>query len=263
LAPGGGALVVHAVDKSFTNSSGMEVVLIPAGSFTMGTDKKIFEGAYASDDETQGHRVRVSISRPFYLGRYEVTQEQWAAVMRSNPSYFQGWNNPVENVSWGDVQEFVMRLNRQEGHARYRLPTEAEWEYAARGGTDTEFFFMQDPKTWNKAAYHEATRQLDAYAWVYLNSGNTTHPVGEKKPNPFGLYDVYGNVWEWVQDWDGELPAVRETTDYTGPASGWERVLRGGGWFNDAVYCRSAGRHGFTPDHRYINIGFRLALSLE
>jgi formylglycine-generating enzyme required for sulfatase activity len=135
-----------------------------------------------------------------------VTQEQWAAVMGDNPSQFKGRTNPADNVSWFDAQEFIKRLNAREGTNRYRLPTEAEWELAARGGADTRFFFMKDPKT-----YKEAEPLLDACAWFAKNSGWTTHPVGQKKPNPYGLYDIYGNVFEWVQDWYADKLVVSFT----------------------------------------------------
>jgi formylglycine-generating enzyme required for sulfatase activity len=249
-----GAFSVHAAEKTYTNSIGMEFVLIPAGSFTMGADKN-FEKAL--DSETPQHRV--TISKPFYLGKYEVTQAQWEMVMGNNPSEFKGRSNPVEQVSWNDAQVFIQHLNRQEGHNRYRLPTEAEWELAARGGTDTMFFFMKDPQTWE-----DASRKLDAYAWFGGNSGRTTHPVGEKKPNPYGLHDVYGNVWEWVQDWYGDLPQDREIVDYHGPSDGSYRGSRGGCWADgSAEDCRSDGRGGSPPDDRNCGIGFRLALSPE
>jgi formylglycine-generating enzyme required for sulfatase activity len=235
--------------KTYTNSIGMEFVLISAGEFPISVGKNEF------GEEVVGKAI---ISKPFYLGKYEVTQEQWVAVMGNNPSWLKGRTNPVEIVSWDDVQVFINRLNAKEGTTRYRLPTEMEWEYAARGGTDTHYFFMKDPKTWQ-----EAERPLDAYAWFSKNSGNTTHPVGQKKPNPFGLYDVYGNVWEWVQDWGGDLPTDREITDYRGPSSGLVRGLRGGGWNYDAEYCRSSLRGGRGPDWRDFNVGFRLASSPE
>jgi formylglycine-generating enzyme required for sulfatase activity len=136
LSLSGGVLDAQAADKTFTNSIGMEFVLISAGLFVMGADKN-FEDA--DDDETPRHQVR--ISKPFYLGKYEVTQEQWSTVMENNPSQFKGRNNPVEQVSWNDAQEFIKHLNRKEGHKRYRLPTEAEWEYAARAGTTTTYSF--------------------------------------------------------------------------------------------------------------------------
>ncbi|MDR1310429.1 MAG: formylglycine-generating enzyme family protein [Burkholderiaceae bacterium] len=221
--------------KSYTNSIGMAFILIPSGSF-MKESAQPFEEI--TENETLQHQV--SVSKPFYLGKYEVTQEQWEAVMGSNPGKFKGRRNPAENISWDDTQAFIHRLNAKEGHTRYRLPTEAEWEYAARGDTNTLFFFMKNPKTWDEAA-----RQLDAYAWFDRNSVRTTHPVGTKKPNPFGLYDVYGNVWEWVQNRYGAR----------------DRVIRGGGFYNDAESCRSAARDHLPPDFRHVYLGFRLALS--
>jgi formylglycine-generating enzyme required for sulfatase activity len=238
----------HAAEKTYTNSIGMEFVLIPAGSFSMGADKN-FDPA-GDDDETPQHRV--TISKPFYLGKYEVTQGQWTAVMGSNPSEFKGRSNPVEQVSWDDVQVFIQRLNRQEGHNRYRLPTEAEWEYAARAGTSSAYSFG------------DGADSLGRYAWYGNNSGVETHPVGQKQPNAWGLYDMHGNVWEWVQDWYGERYYSNASgTDPKGPSSGSIRVLRGGSWFDDAEYCRSAFRGSFTPDDRGNDIGFRLALSPE
>jgi formylglycine-generating enzyme required for sulfatase activity len=246
-------------EKTHTNSIGMEFVLIPAGSYFQ-------EVNIVNEFNEKLYNPKMIVSKPFYLGKYEVTQEQWVAVMGNNPSSSKGRTNPVEYVSWDDVQEFIKRLNAKEGHNRYRLPTETEWELAARGGTKTMFFFMKkDEGTWGDAA-----RQLDVYAWFEDNSGEKTHPVGQKKPNPYGLYDVYGNVIEWVQDWYEELPQDREIRDYRGPANGSGRVTRGGSWGDSAEHCRSAYRRRYTPakrdyqyDYRHIGIGFRLALSPE
>ena len=240
---------VAAPATQLFNSIGMEFVLVPAGSFFLEHDEY--------SDQNQPRR-RVIISKAFYLGKYEVTQEQWVAVMGSNPSKVAGRANPVEMVSWDDTQEFIKRLNAREEHMRYRLPTEMEWEYAARGGTDTSYFFMPNPQKWE-----DAEDLLDAYAWFYKNSAGHTHPVGQKKPNPYGLYDIYGNVWEWTQDWYAELPQSLELTDYRGPATGTYRVDRGGSRSNNAELCRSGRRDIYTPDYRYGNIGFRLALSTE
>jgi formylglycine-generating enzyme required for sulfatase activity len=249
-----GAFSASAAGKTYSNSIGMEFVLIPAGSFTMGADKN-FEDAL--DRETPRHRV--TISKPFYLGQYEVTQAQWETVMGNNPSEFKGRNNPVENISWDDAQMFIQRLNRQEGHNRYRLPTEAEWEYAARAGSASAFCFG------------DIEKNLDSYACYRYNSrewwgvgDKATHPVGQKAPNAWGLYDMHGNVWEWVQDWYGERYYSNSPgSDPKGPPSGSYRVLRGGGWADDAEDCRSAYRNYYTPGYRNYYIGFRLALSPE
>jgi len=216
----------------------MPFVLIPAGEFLMGS-------ADGDDDERPVHTVR--ISQPFYLGQYAVTQAQWQAVMESNPSQFtDDPNRPVENISWEEVQEFIRRLHAREGGAPYRLPTEAEWEYAARASSTTAYSFGNDP------------RQLREYAWYYENAGGQTHPVGQLKPNAWGLYDMHGNVWEWMQDWYGPYTADA-AVDPAGPSSGSARVLRGGSWDLDAGYCRSAYRRHLPPGyHRRDNLGFRL-----
>jgi formylglycine-generating enzyme required for sulfatase activity len=241
----GGALDAQAAEKTYTNSIGMEFVLIPVGSFTMGEDKN-FEKV--RNDEMPQHRV--TISKPFYLGKYEVTQAQWTAVMENNPSKFKGQDNPVEQVSWEDAQTFISRLNKKEGHGRYRLPTEAEWEYAARAGTTGAYSFGDDADS------------LGRYAWYRDNSGDKTHPVGRKEANPWGLHDMHGNVYEWVQDWKGDYSSA-SVTDPKGPSAGSNRVIRGGGWNGSTGYCRAAGRGGRSPGYRGRRLGFRLALSLE
>ena len=214
---------------------GMEFVWVPAGEFRMGS--KSSEGY---NDERPVTQVR--ISQGFYLGKYEVTQAQWQAVMGSNPSRFDeyGPDCPVEMVSWDDVQEFIRRLNARSGGARYRLPTEAEWEYAARAGTTGDRY-----------------GNLGAIAWYEDNSGDHTHPVGQKAPNAWGLHDMLGNVWEWVGDWYGDYPGG-EVTDPRGPASGSQRVNRGGGWYGIARYCRASDRDLNSPGHRGLRLGFRL-----
>ena len=234
-------------DKIFSNSIGMEFVLIPSGSFIMGSNPHVEKGF--SNERPQR---KVVISKPFYLGKYEVTQDQWLVVMGSNPSKFKGRTNPVERVSWDETQEFIKRLSAMEGHNRYRLPTEAEWEYAARAGSSSAYFFGDDKNA------------LSEHAWYNGNAGGTTHPVGLKRPNAWGLYDVYGNVWEWVADWyEWEYDANSPVTDPTGPSSSSGRVDRGGGWGSGAGLCRSAVRARGAPDLRLNNIGFRLALSPE
>jgi len=244
--------VVFAADlQTHTNSIGMEFVLIPAGSF-------LLEDSVKNDFGETVYRPKVSISKPFYIGKYQVTQEQWTAVMGNDPSKFKGRTNPVEHVSWQDTQEFIKRLNAREGHARYRLPTEMEWDLAASGGTGSQFFSIHDPKNWE-----ELENSLDAHAWLQKNSGGSTHPVGQKQPNQYGLYDMFGNVWEWVQDWYGVLPKEREIADYTGPAAGVRRVLRGGSWDYDSRNSSWAYRIGVKPGYQGSYVGFRLALSPE
>jgi len=227
---------VEAVRKT------MEFVSIPAGTFMMGDN--------TSESKRQKPAHQVTISKPFYLGKYEVTQEQWETVMGSN-SYLdkEGRSNPVK-VTWDDVQVFIRILNQNEGKNKYRLPTEAEWEYAARAGSQTGWFFGENPA------------DLGQYAWCWDNSQGTTHPVGEKKPNPWGLYDIYGNVDEWVADWYGDYQAGA-VTDPTGPPSGPGRVHRGGSLISDAGLCGSAVRLVSPPDSTGHRTGFRLAYSPE
>jgi formylglycine-generating enzyme required for sulfatase activity len=233
-----------AAEKTCINSIGMEFILIPAGSFIMGADKNFEE---ADDDETPQHLV--SISRPFYLGKYEVTQAQWTAMMGNNPSRVKGRSNPVEQVSWHDVQAFIKRLNAKEGHNRYRLPTEAEWEYAARAGTTGAYSFGDD------------AAGLGGYGWYRDNSGDKPHPVGQKQPNAWGLYDMHGNVLEWVQDWySDEYYGNNPSTDPICLSSGPTRVVRGGALSCSARDCRSAYRDYFAAGNRHNDLGFRLAL---
>ncbi|MBF0461243.1 MAG: formylglycine-generating enzyme family protein [Magnetococcales bacterium] len=227
--------------KTDTNSIGVEFVVVPAGTFMMGSpfDPNVF------DDEIPQHKV--TISKPFSLGKYKVTQAQWEAVMGNNPSDFKGENQPVDSVSWEDVQLFIRRLNIKEGTKAYRLPTEAEWEYAARAGTTTSFY------------WGESESEINQYAWNKNNSGMQTHPVGQKKPNAFGLYDMSGNVWDWVQDWyDVKYYDNSPETDPSGPSAGSKRVARGGGYGLELIYLRSAVRDDSDPGHRSNRLGFRL-----
>ena len=246
------ATTVFSADlKTHTNSIGMEFVLIPAGSC-------LLEDYVENEFGEKVYRPQVLISTPFYLGKYQVTQEQWTAVMGSNPAKFKGRNNPVENISWNDAQAFISHLNLNEKHNKYRLPTEMEWHLAASGGTGSQFFCIQDPKNWEAVE-----NSLDAYAWFKKNSGGSTHPVGQKMPNPYGLYDIFGNVWEWVQDWYEALPKERELVDYRGPATGLGRVLRGGSWDHDTQNYPWTIRIRAKPGYQGSYVGFRLALSLE
>ena len=178
---------------------------------------------HAHNDEKPVTRVR--ISRGFWLGKYEMTQRQWQAVMGNNPSQFKncGENCPVETISWNDLQEFIGRINTGSKGEPYRLPTEAEWEYAARGGTTTHTY-AGDLRIRRLNA-----PLLDRIAWYIDNSDWRSHPVGQKAPNPFGLHDMLGNVYEWVEDWHAEYPGGA-VTDPEGPSSGSARVARGGSW---------------------------------
>ncbi|MBI3800777.1 MAG: SUMF1/EgtB/PvdO family nonheme iron enzyme [Deltaproteobacteria bacterium] len=225
---------------TFSNSIGMELILIPAGEFRMGAED-------GGDDEKPVHLVR--ISRPFYMGKDLVTQAQWEAVMGTNPSRFTDDPTlPVENVSWDDAQEFLRRLSEKGGGEPYRLPTEAEWEYAARAGAATSYCFGDEPS------------RLQEYAWYGENSGGRTHPVGKLKPNAWGLYDVHGNVWEWVQDWyDAGYYQRSLAEDPRGPEEGQYRVVRGGSGFNGPRGVRVSSRLGVDPGARDANIGFRCA----
>ena len=177
----------------------------------------------------------VCLTRGYWLGKYEVTQAQWGAVMGSNPTYFGGAQKPVEQVSWDDCQEFIRRLGQG-----YRLPTEAEWEYACRAGTTGRY-----------------AGDLDRMAWYGKNSGDTTHPVGQKEANAWGLHDMYGNVCEWCSDWGGDYSTGRAVNP-VGPASGLIRVFRGGGWVYPSEICRSAYREGSWPNTTGFHVGFRL-----
>ena len=223
----------------------LEMVLIPAGEFLM--------GAPESDNDAESHEKpqhRVRITKPFYLGKYLVTQEQWEAVMGDNPSEFKGPKKPVEKVSWDDCQQFLGKLNAKShsGGSKFQLPSEAQWEYACRAGSETKYCFGGEESG------------LGDYAWYDENSGNTTHPVGEKKRNAWGLYDMHGNVWEWCQDWyDSGYYAKSPTDDPTGPATGSYRVGRGGSWGLPAGLCRSAYRGG-RPGVRYYDLGLRVSL---
>ena len=201
-------------------------------------------------------RTPVMISHDFWLGRYEVTQAEYAAVMGQNPSHFKGDSNrPVEKISFFDAMSYCARLSSREKAARhlpptheYRLPSEAEWEYACRAGTTNKFSFSDD------------ARDADPYAWTAENSEATTHPVGQKRPNPWGLHDMHGNVWEWCLDWFGQYPTV-PLVDPAGPASGKFKVFRGGSWNHEMEFTRSANRFTMSPSNGIYFVGFRVVLS--
>jgi len=213
------------------------MVPIEGGTFQMGS-----ADSDALSDEQPVHAVTLS---PFSIGRYEVTQEEWETVMGTNPSVFTGSKKPVEQVSWDDCQEFISKLNDLTGR-QFCLPTEAEWEYAARGGNKADAFRFA------------GSGNLDEVGWYDTNSGGTTHEVGQKSPNVLGLYDMSGNVWEWCQDWYGSYGDGQQT-DPKGPGSASCRVYRGGGWGNNAAGCRVAHRNISTPSYQDGCLGFRLA----
>jgi formylglycine-generating enzyme required for sulfatase activity len=241
--------------KEITNSIGMKLVLIPKGTFMMGSPESE-EGR--QKDETQ-HEV--TISKDYYLGVYEVTQAQYEKVMGKNPSYFQGpkvgnenADLPVENVSWDDTVEFCKKLSdlpeEKKAGRLYRLPTEAEWEYACRAGSKTAY------------AFDDEEGLLPEYGWFSRNSSRRTHTVGLLEPNAWGLYDMHGNVWECCSDRYGDYPKGA-VSDPSAPKVGSVRVGRGGGWYDVAADCRSAYRFRFVPSFRDNYLGFRVALSSQ
>ena len=236
---------------SFKNSLGQEFKLIPAGTFTMGSPS---DEPVRATGETQ-HQV--TLTQPFYMMTTEVTQAQWEAVVGRNPSYFSGCPTcPVEQVSWNYVQGFITEMNKR-GEGTYGLPTEAQWEYAYRAGSTTAFY--NGGITEMGGGYDP---NLDAIGWYIYNSGSETHPVAQKTPNAWGLYDMSGNVWELCQDWYSDNYYVSSpSTDPTGPSSGSNRVFRGGGWFDFAWNCRAASRNYSFPGRRGYDVGFRLVLS--
>jgi formylglycine-generating enzyme required for sulfatase activity len=227
----------EAMTRRHTNKAGIEFVLIPAGSFMMGSTN-------GDADERPVHKV--TIEYPFYMGKYEVTQAQWQAVMGNNPSHFKDCDNcPVEQVSWDDAQGFIRKLNQMNDGYRYRLPTEAEWEYACRAGTTGDY----------------GAGNLSEMAWHFENSGSKTHAVGSKQPNAWSLADMHGNVWEWCEDWYHQTYSGAPT-DGTAWLSGGEqraaRVRRGGSWYHYATYLRSANRGWGILDSDLDAVGFRV-----
>jgi formylglycine-generating enzyme len=216
----------------------MKFALIPPGTFMMGSPK---DEAGRSNDET---RHKVKLTRGFLIGIHPVTQACWRSIMRNNPSSFKGNELPVERVSWGDCQEFLRKLSEREGHS-YRLPTQAEWEFACRAGTTTPFCYG---------------KTITAELGNFEGGPGKTTPVGSYRPNAWGLFDMYGNVWEWCADWHAKY-GKGNAVDPTGPESGSSRVLRGGSWLNQAN-VRSAERHYFAPSERNYICGFRLARTI-
>ncbi len=271
-----------SVERALTNSLGMKFVKIPSGSFMMGSAISPSEVAsqYGGkkewyEDDVPQHRV--TISRPFHMQTTEVTVSQWRSFIKDtgykteaettggatillgtkwekiegyywdNPGFEQTEENPVTCVSWNDVQAFIKWLNRKEGRT-YRLPSEAEWEYACRAGSTARFCFGDD------------LVNLGKFAWYSNNSNRSTHAVGQKELNAWGLYDMHGNVWEWCQDWYGKYSSAT-VADPEGPSSGSARVYRGGSAYSNARFCRAAYRGGYQPDGRFTSLGFRLVLT--
>lgn len=229
--------------RTFTaNGVSFQMVEVRGGTFRMGATSE--QGRDADNDEKPVHQMTLS---SYYIGKYEVTQELWQAVMGTNPSRFNGNRKPVEQVSWNDCQTFISKLNSLTGK-RFRLPTEAEWEFAARGGT------------MSRGYKYSGSNSLSNVAWYTDNSGSTTHDVGTKSPNELGIYDMSGNVYEWCSDWYGNYSSSSQANP-TGAYSGSNRVGRGGSWFINAVYCRVSSRDGWTPDYWLNYLGLRLVLS--
>ena len=225
--------------------AGMTFVRIPAGSFLMGSNSP-----EAGSDERPTHRV--VLRRDFYLSSTEVTQAQWKAVMGGNPSRFEGDDLPVENVSWHDCQEFLRKLNQRDPEKGYRLPTEAEWEYACRAGGPGE-----SGEDLASVAWYDPAPKMPGRCGETAADGRT-HPAGRKQANAWGLCDMLGNVYEWCLDWKGPYPG-RSVTDPRGPSRGLCRVVRGGSWYVHANRTKAWFRDSFTPECRRFDIGFRIA----
>lgn len=247
-------LLLAEFPRFFTNSAGIEFILIPSGNFMMGSGE--------GDDEKPVHKV--TIREPFYLGKYPVTQKQWKAVMGRNPSEFNGYNLPVENVSWYDVQEFLEKLNCAEKTDMYRLPSEAEWEYACRAGTTTRYSFGNDESKLGDYAWYKGLATVEEFKNKEEILSGDTHPVGQKKPNPWGLYDMHGNVWEWCQDYwhDNYNGAPSDGSSWESGSNSYHHVIRGGCWIYFSGICMSASRAGYVPDSGASLLGFRILRDL-
>ena len=237
-----GELTTGTITIPVKDGISIDMVRVEAGTFTMGATAEMKN---PWNEEKPTHQV--TLTNDYYMGKYEVTQALWKAVMGSNPSNFKGDNLPVEKVIWNDCQEFISKLNRITGKT-FRLPTEAEWEYAARGGNKSRGY------------QYSGSNNLSDVAWYTANSGSKTHAVGTKQPNELGIYDMTGNVWEWCQDWYGKYSSTSQVNP-TGANSGSDRVYRGGSWIGNAWFCRSSYRYGSSPDNRSYALGLRLVLS--
>jgi len=236
-------LSAESVPEVLENAIGMKLVSIPAGEFDMGQ-------ASGESDEKPVHRVQ--ITKPLFMGMHEVTNAQWNRVVGEIPSKWRDDSRPVEQVSWADAARFCQALSAMpeelKAERMYRLPTEAEWEYACRAGTPPQ------------SAYGNNKSQLDDYGWYTANSGGATHPVGQKLANPWGLYDMHGNVAEWCSDWTGGKYAEGVVKDPVGPPNGHSRVARGGGYNDTKTDCRAADRAGFNPTATVAVVGFRVVM---
>ncbi len=229
------------VKTFYANGVSFDMVEVRGGTFRMGATSE--QGSDAYSDEKPVHSVTLN---SYYIGKTEVTQVLWKAVMGSNPSYFKGDNLPVEKVSWNDCQEFIRKLNALIGQ-NFRLPTEAEWEFACRGGNNSRGY------------KYSGSNYIDNVAWYDGNSGKKTHPVATKSANELGIYDMSGNVWEWCADWYGDYSSGAPTNP-NGPYDGSSRVIRGGCWNYNAGSCHSSYRDHLSPDYRYSILGLRLSL---
>ncbi|MEQ8847465.1 formylglycine-generating enzyme family protein [Botrimarina sp.] len=247
-AGGPAELAVRVAPDRVAPDCVINLVLIPAGEFRMGSSP-----AEPSRDPDEGPRHPVRLSKSFYLGKHEVTQALWTAVMGSNPAEFDRGphapQRPVECVSWDDCQTLIARLNDRQTEGQFRLPTEAEWEYACRAGSGAAYSWGPVTEPW----------RVNRRAWANSGSQAITHPVGEKPPNAWGLYDMHGGVWEWCADRYGPYPSAAPVTDPAGPPEGEDRVIRGGSWYDPPAALRSANRHRHEPEGRYTTIGVRLA----
>ena len=238
----GTSLTGNTITIPVKDGISIDMVRVEAGTFTMGATAEMEE---PWDYEKPAHQV--TLTNDYYIGKYEVTQALWKAVMGKKPSRFKGDNLPVVSVSWNDCQKFISKLNRKTGK-KFRLPTEAEWEYAARGGKKSRCY------------QYSGGNNISDVAWYYNNSGSKTHAVGTKQPNELGIYDMTGNVWEWCQDWYGKYSSSSQVNP-TGANDGSRRVYRGGSWNCVAGSCNSSTRFSFAPEDRYDDLGLRLVLS--